>query len=182
MAWPPSSGWRKRIIGRDIAEETYNEFVALRKQKKEATPQPPPDPWLDECIVYFDGGTSCNVPSQGYGIGYGSYLLNNGEVVRLDFGRSMSSNEAEIRTLIAAAEAAKVSCDPARTRLHAVGDSEIALKWGRKAGEKASYRRQPAWSPGFADAVADLYVAIQPFAEVSASWQPREKSLAMFGH
>jgi hypothetical protein len=101
MAWPPSSGWRHRLIGRDIAEETYREFVALRKQKKRATPPVPPDPSLEECTIHFDGGTTCNIPSRGYGNGYGSYLVNE-EIVKVDFGRPMSSNQAEIRTLIAA--------------------------------------------------------------------------------
>jgi ribonuclease HI len=69
------------------------------------------------CVICFDGGTSNNIPSKGgYGLGYGSYRLN-GEVVRVDFARPMSANEAEMRTLIAAAEAAKLIRDPARTRL-----------------------------------------------------------------
>ena len=61
-----------------------------------------------QCAIHFDGGTSNNIPSRGgFGIGYGSFLLN-GEIVRVDFGRAMSNNEAEVRTLIAAAEAVKL--------------------------------------------------------------------------
>ena len=70
-----------------------------------------------ECVIHFDGGTSNNLASRGgYGIGYGSYLLN-GEIVSVDFAKITSANKAEIRTLIAAAEAAKLIRDPARTRL-----------------------------------------------------------------
>jgi ribonuclease HI len=182
MKGPPSKGWRKRLIGMEITEEKYREFVALRKQQKEATPQPPPDPSLAECIVYFDGGSTNNVPKRGgYGNGYGSFQLN-GEVVRLDFGRPMSANEAEVRTLIAAAEAAKITCEPEKTRLCVYGDSQIALNWARKAGQKVPYRPPLGCSPGFTEAVADLYVAVQPFAEVAAEWQPRDKSVEMFGH
>jgi hypothetical protein len=106
----------------------------------------------------------------------------NGEVVKLDFARPMSANESEIRTVIAAAEAAKLACEAARTRLCVVGDPQIALKWARKAGEKAVYRPQRAWWPGFTAAVADLYLCLQPFAEVATEWQPREKSFERFGH
>jgi hypothetical protein len=141
MAWPPTSGWRQRFIGRDIAEETYEEFVALRKQKKEAAPQPPPDPSLAVCTIFFDGGTSNNNPHiGGYGNGYGSYQVN-GEVVKLDFAKPMSANEAEIRTLIAAAEAAKLTCEPEKTRLCVYGDSQIALNWVEKQGRRFTTRQ-----------------------------------------
>jgi hypothetical protein len=135
-----------------------------------------------QCVIHFDGGTSNNVPSKGgFGIGYGSYLLN-GEVVRIDFARPMSANEAEIRTLIAAAEAAKLIEDPAKTRLCVVGDSQIALNWAIKAGQKVHYRPLLACSPGFADAIADLYGCLRPFAAVETEWQPRARSVEIFGH
>ena len=38
------------------------------------------------------------------------------------------------------------------------------------------------WSQGFAAAVADLYLSLQPFAEVVTEWQPREISVQIFGH
>jgi ribonuclease HI len=122
------------------------------------------------------------VPSRGgYGIGYGSYLLN-GKVVRVNFARPMSNNEAEVRTLIAAVEAVKVISDPVRTRLCVYGDSQIALKWATKAGTKVFYRPNPSWSPGFTAALSDLYVSLRPFAVVMTEWQPRERSVEIFGH
>jgi ribonuclease HI len=187
MTWPPRSGWMRRLVGMEISEETYETFRALRKQKRETTaPELVPAPSLDVSLtgspIHFDGGTTNNVPSRdGFGIGYGSFLLN-GEVVRLDFGRPMSANEAEIRTLIAAAEAVKLVSDPARTSLRVVGDSRIALEWARKAGQRASYRPKPGWSPGFTLAVADLYLSLKPFAEVETEWQPRARSVEIFGH
>jgi ribonuclease HI len=78
------------------------------------------------CVIHFDGGTSNNVPSRGgYGIGYGSYLLDDGEVVSLNFRRPMSNNEGEVRTLIAAVEAAKLTREPEKTRLCLYGDSRL---------------------------------------------------------
>src|SRR4029077_6006036 len=113
---------------------------------------------ITPCVIAFDGGTSNNIPSRGgFGIGYGSYRLN-GEVVRLDFARPMSANEAEIRTLIAGACAVKLIRDPAMTRLCVYGDSQIALGWAKKAGMKVFYRPHLSWRPEFKVAVADLYV------------------------
>ena len=133
-------------------------------------------------VICFDGGKSNNIPSKGgFGIGYGSYRLN-GEVVKLDFARPMSANEAEMRTLIAAAEAVKLIRDPARTRLSVYGDSQIALKWAQKAGQNVFYRPKLGSSPGFNAAVADLYASLRPFAEVVTEWQPREISVQIFGH
>lgn len=134
------------------------------------------------CVIHFDGGTSNNNPHRGsFGIGYGSYRLN-GEVVKLDFATPMSANEAEIRTVIAAAEAVKLFRDPAKTRLCVYGDSKVALGWANKAGQKVLYRPKLGWSPGFNAAVADLYVSFRPFAEVITEWQPRAKSVEMFAH
>ena len=94
----------------------------------------------------------------------------------------MSNNEAEVRTLIAAAEAAKLISDPAGTCLRVVGDSQVALSKARKAGQQAHYKPSPGCTPGYATAVADLYVALKPFAAVVTEWQPRKRSLEIFGH
>jgi len=55
-------------------------------------------------VVLFDGGSRGNP-----GPGYGSYCLTRaadgpGDLMRLDFGREMTGNEAEYRCLIAALE------------------------------------------------------------------------------
>ena len=66
----------------EISDETYKTFLALREQKKEKTapkllPAPSFDVSLTVCTIHFDGGTGNNVPSMGgFGIGYGSYVLN----------------------------------------------------------------------------------------------------------
>jgi len=171
----------------EIPEETYKTFLALRKQKKE-TPVAKLLPAsfdlsLTPCTIEFDGGTSNNVPSRnGYGNGYGSYRLNDCEVVRVNFARPMSCNVAEIRTLIVAVKAVQRISNPATTILRVVGDSQLALSHAQRAGGKGGYRLNPSWSPEFRAAVDDLHVALKPFAEVIAAWQPRERSVEIFGH
>jgi ribonuclease HI len=188
MKWPPRRGWRRRLVGMEISEETYKTFLALKKQKRETPalkrlPVPSLDSSLTLCTIQFDGGTSNNIPSKGgYGIGYGSYQLNSGAVVRLSFGRAMSCNAAEVRTLTAAIEAATLIVDPAKTRLCVYGDSEIALKWARLAVQQALYQPKRGWSPGFTLAIAHLYLCLKPFAAVVTEWQPRERSVEIFGH
>jgi ribonuclease HI len=80
---------------------------------------------INVIAIRFDGGTSCNKPRKGYGNGYGSYQINDGEIERLRFGVPMSNNVAEISTLTSAVNALKT--DRKRTRLHIYGDSRIAL-------------------------------------------------------
>jgi ribonuclease HI len=138
---------------------------------------------LTRCIVHFDGGTPNNVRSRGgFGTGYGSYLVEGGRVVKVNFATPMSNNEAEVRTLIAAAEAVKLTVDPSRTRLCVRGDSQIALGWARKAGQQVPYRPKLGWTPGFGAAVADLYQALKPFGAVETEWVPRARIVEIFGH
>jgi hypothetical protein len=68
MQWPPKSGWRRRLVGTEISEDTYQAFLALRKQKKE-TPVAKFLPTsfdlsLTPYTIEFHGGTSNNVPSR----------------------------------------------------------------------------------------------------------------------
>lgn len=188
MTWPPRSGWIRRVVGMEIPKEDYKRFLALRKQKKgkraaKLLPSASLDLSLTPYTIEFDGGTSNNVPSRnGYGNGYGSYRLNDGEIVSVNFARPMSANVAEIRTLIAAVEAVQRISNPDTMMLRVVGDSRLALDHAQKAGGKAGYRLNPSWSPEFRAAVDDLHVALKPFAAVVAAWQPRERSVEIFGH
>ena len=104
------------------------------------------------------------------------------EIVAFRPGRPMSANEAEIRTLIAAVEAVKLTIDPAKTRLCVYGDSQIALGWAEKAGQNARYKPPRNCWPGYISAVADLYACLRPFAQVATKWQPRERNVQIFGH
>ncbi|MCS7179182.1 MAG: ribonuclease HI family protein [Anaerolineae bacterium] len=64
----------------------------------QTNPTPPP-----VIQILFDGGSRGN-PGPGYGSYYLRFPDGRGETVRLDFGRQMTSNEAEYHTLLAALE------------------------------------------------------------------------------
>jgi ribonuclease HI len=75
--------------------------------------------------ITFDGGAQGNP-----GPGYGSYALTCGrggkaDLVRLDFGRSMTNNEAEYETLIAGLQALIERVEAAG---HAPGDFSIKVR------------------------------------------------------
>ena len=90
-----------------------------------------PGPQLDYTLV-FDGGSEGNP-----GPGYGSYALTRHEderesIVRLDFGREMTNNEAEYETLIAALHGLierieATGGSPGDTSLEIRGDSKLVL-------------------------------------------------------
>ena len=70
----------------------------------------------DTVVIRFDGGiTHQNPKGKNWGPMYGSYRVNNGMPVMVDFGSEGSSNMAEVRTFQAAVESLEV--DPATTRL-----------------------------------------------------------------
>src|SRR6266849_473663 len=88
--------------------------------------------------IGFDGGTSCNIPSLGYGDGYGSFRIDNGPLRRIAFKRPMSNNAAEIFTMAAAIKIAK---ENGATALKLVGDSQIALNWANRVAGKTKPRK-----------------------------------------
>ncbi len=129
--------------------------------------------------IEFDGGTSCNIPSKGFGEGYGSFQINDGEIKRVTFGKGHSCNSAEIRTMVAALEELASMCNPAQSSILIRGDSQIALKWvtcGKQP--KASH------SEGFRDAIERLRRVIQlnRWRSVSTEWRGRAHSVKLFGH
>lgn len=141
-------------------------------------------PALNNVRIEFDGGTPCNIPSKGYGDGYGSYqLCCNGHVYpieRVNFGRPMSNNVAEISVLIRAIEAVARLHKPEKTILEIHGDSQIALLRTTKAftPRKKLYR-------GSADYIAAchrLHTACAQFHNITTHWRGRERSVKIFGH
>jgi ribonuclease HI len=130
--------------------------------------------------ICFDGGTSCNVPSRGYG----SYQIADLEIVRVKFDVPMSNNVAEVSTLVRAIES--LPNEPSTTRLLIVGDSQIALNWASKAGNGIPYkpprRRLGPHSQEFFSALMSLYRVLSGFSEVKIDWQPRERNVEVFGH
>ncbi len=83
-------------------------------------------------VIVFDGGSEGNP-----GPGYGSYALRrrgdeNQRMVRLDFGRDMTNNEAEYETLIAALQGLIERIElagrsPGEFSLEIRGDSKLVL-------------------------------------------------------
>jgi len=128
-------------------------------------------------VIEFDGGSSCNIPSRGYGEGYGSFQIGNQEIQRVKFGKGHSANSAEIRTLVSGLAELSKQVDPAKCQVLARGDSKVALKW-------VSDLRTPkeTSSKGFLEAIALLRIEVAKFAKVKTQWRGREHSVKLFGH
>lgn len=131
--------------------------------------------------IRFDGGTPCNVPSKGYGIGYGSYQINDEPIVRVDHGRPMSANTAEVLTLVQALS----EIGGETTAIVVMGDSQVALKWLDVAAGHRRATKLANVSPEFREAVQALcamFSALTSRLAVRAQWTPRAESVALFGH
>jgi ribonuclease HI len=144
-----------------------------------------------QIVIHFDGGTPCNIPAKGYGIGYGSYSFNGGTPVRVNHGIPCSNNAAEILTLARALQhLSEINKTPEQDRachVHIVGDSQIALKWaqvcaGTWAKPKTADKQLRKGAPGFQKAVNNLRSAICVFRHVTTEWKGREHAVAAFGH
>lgn len=136
-------------------------------------------------VIWFDGGTTCNVPKWGLGKDYGSYRIDEGEIVRVEFGAGHSNNSGEIRTLVKAIEAVLLDHNPRFTKLIIHGDSQIALGWAERRGEPRNYKRKKKWNAptdNFLEATQLLKNCISPFKSITTLWHPREESVKLFGH
>lgn len=134
-----------------------------------------------EVVIEFDGGTPCNIPRLGYGIGYGSYKIGVGrQIVRLNFGRPMSANAAEVWTLVHAIEKAKKAYLPKRTILHIHGDSKIALARCHRSKKKHPLKGRD--SDEFRQACEKLVTLCEMFHTVETHWRGRARSVMLFGH
>lgn len=137
----------------------------------------------------FDGGTPCNNPSLGYGIGYGSWHFEGLRAVqRINHRVPCSNNAAELLTLCVALEHLAIRVPPETTHVEVIGDSQIALKWLKVAAgdPNGGHRKKAKVSEGsselFKETIQRLVKAAEPFAKITAIWQPREKSVELFGH
>ena len=128
--------------------------------------------------VEFDGGSTCNIPRLGYGKGYGSYKVGDGPVRRVRFEGAMSANCAEVLTLVAAITDARKT---GAKKLLLIGDSQIALKWADVATGKRKATKIGKTSEGFQRAITSLY-QVACGIRIETRWQPREMSVATFGH
>jgi ribonuclease HI len=129
--------------------------------------------------IEFDGGTSCNIPSLGFGDGYGSFRINNGPLRRVRFDRPMSNNAAEISTMAAAIRSAK---EHGATALVLIGDSQIALNWANRVAGNAKRKHNGNMSDAMRLSIIELRECMSDIADLETKWQPRLRSVATFGH
>ena len=153
--------------------------------------KPKPAP-TRKVIVHFDGGTPCNIPSLGFGIGYGSFcytgLANHtskGEPIRISHGIPCSNNVAEILTLCVALEKLAEMGSAETTHVHVQGDSKIALKWlnvacGQHKAKQATLSINATQL--FIESIRRLRKAAEPFSKIETEWLERKHAVAAFGH
>ncbi len=130
---------------------------------------------MNQHEIVFDGGSLGN-PGQGYG----SYRLRQtggawSAPTRLTFGKDVTNNEAEYRSLIAAlATLAADVGDPATVAVEVFGDSQLVIYHLRGEWKVRAENLKPLFQ-----AALD---AAKPFGRVTYTWQPREKSVKLLGH
>ncbi len=138
----PDEGVERILEAVEALPEAEREELLRRLAERYGAPPPQASPLafsatefageVDYAIT-FDGGSQGNP-----GPGYGSYRLmrlvdGRSGLVRLDFGREMTSNEAEYQTLISALEGLierieKAGRDPTNFAVEVRGDSELVLR------------------------------------------------------
>ncbi len=170
---------RLRKEAKRLAEKIEKLEKRERQQKfLQRLPDPLPSVSSANHVIQFDGGTTSNVPSRGFGYGYGSYQIDGGVIGKCQFGIGHSCNSAEILTLFEALKALRLlvpECDKKTVRV--CGDSKIALKW-------VSCQKQPKESTTimFRQAIEMLRGEVKNFKKIYTEWRPREHSVKLFGH
>lgn len=137
-----------------------------------------PQSQLRTVRIEFDGGTPCNIPRLGFGIGYGSYKIDSEPIVRIDHGRPMSCNVAEIETLICAISDVTERFEPSCTVLNIHGDSQTALHRCIHP-MKPKHRRL---NTCYGQSAQRLWSLCGRFQNVSIHWRGRSVSVKLFGH
>jgi len=129
--------------------------------------------------ITFDGGSQGNP-----GPGYGSYRLvrfvdGRSDLVRLDFGRDMTNNEAEYQTLVVALEGLierveGAGRDPADFTVEVRGDSALVLRQVEGAWKSKDDRMR-----ALRNRAREL---LARFAGFRLVLQGREESVRVLGH
>lgn len=132
--------------------------------------------------VESDGGTSCNIPAKGYGLGYGSFRIDGGKIQRRKFGNGYSNNAAEIEIITEALQYIGKHWEPNELTLTFCSDSEIALKWLKITNSGQQVKIGKKTSEGMKRAVDRLRTFSPRFQKIVTQWQPRKESVKAFGH
>ena len=133
---------------------------------------------MKKTMIECDGGTPCNNPRIGYGDGYGSYRIDKGKVVRVDFKKPMSVNEAEVSILICAIEDA-ISRFGKNQSFEILSDSKIIVNCVNFSHKKKKFSL--GCSEGYKNGVSKLRELLD-FFQASASWISRNHMVSIFGH
>jgi len=128
--------------------------------------------------IVFDGGSRGN-PGQGYGSYAVDWRGQARQVVRLNFGDNVTSNEAEYDTLIGALEAVyqrmiEQQVDPGSTTLSIWGDSQLVCKQVR-----GDWRCK---EPRLQTRLERARALLSKFGGATLDHHPREKSVEILGH
>lgn len=138
-------------------------------------PRSRPVPKGTDLVLLFDGGSLGNP-----GPGYGSYLITRSDGTpfprRLDFGRPMTSNEAEYETLIAGLEEVHQMLGDAvrRVCLEVRGDSQLVVRQ-----IKGDWRTHSPRLRALRDRARRLLERFRAWDIVRV---PREEALRWLGH
>lgn len=143
----------------------------------ESRPRQTADTWSGpfDYLVVFDGGSRGNP-----GPAYGSYVifdaLGSGQIVRREFQRELTNNEAEYHTLLAALGAltAQLGRAAAQTSIKVISDSALVVsqvsgKWEAK-------------EPRLRDLRDQVRAELKRFRQYRLAQQPREDIVQILGH
>lgn len=163
------------LLGLESSIARYEALSNLKDQKSQAK--------KSYYVIEFDGGSSCNNPSIGYGEGYGSYQISSGEtiypIVRLTYGMGFSSNAAEIRTAGEALEGARQLGVSGGGNVILRGDSKIALRWVKSCLKEIPRNN---CSESMHQAIEFIKTKVIYFTNLETEWRSREVSVKIFGH
>ncbi len=130
--------------------------------------------------IECDAGNLCNIPRLGLGKGYGSYAINGGPPIRIQYEECMTNNVAEISIIITALENILEEFGPSNILVRS--DSQIALSWIKKANKFKNFIKFPEENVPYAKAAKKLVATIKKHKKVDEEWRGRAESVRLFGH
>lgn len=130
--------------------------------------------------VEADGGNKGNIPRLGYGNGYGSYAIDGGEPIKIEYGVPMSNNVAEISIIHSALE--DIFLDFGASHVLVRSDSQTALSWIKRYNKYKDAIKFPFENVSYCKAAQSLVSMIKKHKSVEQEWRGRAKSVELFGH
>lgn len=168
---------------------SFSEFCKAHGYSRPTIPNPhvrtiiPDGPCLDaDIVIEFDGGSrNLNYSDHCSGDGYGSYRISEYGfpygIERVTFEGANTSNASECLTLVRALLRAQTLCDPGKTHVHIIGDSNNTLLKVHRPSIKSTKVH-----PSYRLAVGELAQALLGWSRVTTQWRSRRHSVSLFGH